>query len=394
MLAKILLLILLALSYNPYDVFLINFTELGSAQQHIEKVWVGLFLIFIFFPHRFSYRFIVIITFCLLFGIFALVNTNGDIIYGLADYIFFFEYVAFFMATTFILESISVISFLYLFYSYLLVVSAGNLILFYLLNDLYSFKLDFGGYIVHRNIDLISYFLYFLALVNPGGIFGRLTVNIGLLLSAIIILLTYMRGLYLAVLLPLVFTSLFYRNYLPRDSRINFRSLFGYWNLLIFLILIISAILYSSFQGFDPLILLDRIGVDNENESSVSGRLISYYYLFTGAFDDPIALFLGHGPGSLFPPYNLPVSSSPSNFLGILYTFGLPFFIFFCFILWYIYAKAFVQVKLQSGFDQNLSYLFILIFLSSVVILNIFPAPLHFPVYGFVAIFHAVICRK
>lgn len=394
MLAKILLINLLVLSYNPYDVFLINFTELGSAQQHIEKLWFGLFLVFIFSLHRFSSRFVVIITSSFLFGIFAVVNTNGDVIYGLADYIFLFEYVAFFMATSFILRSISVTSFLRIFFSYLLVVSAGNLILFYLLNDLYSFRLNFGGHIVHRNIDLIAYFLLFLAIVNPGGIFSRLVVNMGLLLSAMIVLLTFMRGLYIAVLLPLVFTSLFYRKFLPRNLRFNFGFSVNYSNLLIFFILIIAAILYSLAQGFDPLILLDRIGIDNEKESSVSGRLNSYYYLFTGALGDPLTLFLGHGPGSLFPPYNLPVSSAPSNFLGILYIFGLPIFIIFCFILWYIYTKAFVQVKLQAGLDQDLSYLFILLLLSTVVILNIFPAPLHFPVYGFVAIFHALICRK
>lgn len=394
MLAKVLLIILLIFSYNPYDVFLINFTELGSAQQHIEKIWIGISLIFIFYIMRFSSHFLIGIVSCVLFGIFAAINTNGDIIYGLTDYIFFFEYVAFFIATTFLLGSISVQSFLYIFYGSMLALGAGNLLIFYLLHDLYSFKLDFGGHIVHRNIDLIAYFLFFLAYVNPGRLFSRPAVNIGLLLSAIIMLLTYMRGLYLAVLASLVFTSLFYKNYLPRESRINFNSLFRYRNVLIFLILIISAILYSVFQGFDPLFLLDRFGIDNENESSVSGRLIAYGSLFRGAFDDPLVLFLGHGPGSLFPPYNLPVSSAPSNFLGILYIFGLPVFIIFCFIIWYIYAKAFVQVKLQTGFDQDLGYLFILMLLSSVVILNIFPAPLHFPVYGFVAIFHAVICRK
>lgn len=392
--AKILLIILLILSYNPYDVFLINFTELGSAQQHIEKEWLGLSLVFIVFIMRFSSRFFIIIISCMLFGIFSIINTSGDVIYGIADYIFLFEYVAFFIATTFLLESIPVKSFLYIFYGFMLTVEAGNLIIFYLLNDLYSFKLDFGGHIIHRIIDLIAYFLFFLALVNPGRIFSKLAVYIGLLLSIAIIFLTYMRGLYIAVIVPLVFTSLFYKKYLSEESRINFKSLFKYRNILIILILVISAILYSAFQDFNPSILLNRIGIDNENESSVTGRLVAYSALFRGAFDDVIVLLVGHGPGSLFPPYNLPVSSAPSNFLSILYIFGLPVFIAFSFIVWYIYAKAIAQIKLQAGFDQDLGYLFILMLLSTLVILNIFPAPLHFPVYGFIAIFHAVIFRR
>jgi hypothetical protein len=382
--------LLILASYNPFDIFIVNFSGLSGSKEHLIKLWFVVAFILILYLFQILMVRNNILYLCSMIFSMPILWAAGDSIEDAADFIFLYEYIVFFAISSYFAKILKADVMIKIVFFNLLAVSFISLIVFLLFNNLYYFKLDFSSVLTHRNIDLVCYFLFFISIINPNKILNKQFVFLGIFCSLALIILTYMRGLYLSIVISVILFNIFIGRDIRHFNGLDLRNIFSIKFIVVISCVFISSMIYAVISDLEFLFLLDRFSIDNQNESSVTGRLIAYRDLLQGAMIDWTYLLFGHGIGKTFGIYNLPVSSSPSNFLALLYTFGIVFFSLFIF-MWVFYILNCVRrLAASKGLVKDLNGLFLICSLTTLFILNVFPAPIHFPVYGFLAIFHAL----
>jgi len=269
----------------------------------------------------------------------------------------------------------------------------------------YYFKFDIDGVILPRLNDfmmpifvpiLFTYYLYI------QGTPYRHIVFISLILSILVTMLGGFRSVWIAILVSTAYTTV-----ILKDTRRHVLV-----SLLFPIITVVILIVFAShiIPAFSPSyninifdIVLNRMSIDEMYVgSSVSGRLLTYKSILYNSFLFPY-IFIGHGFGSSFNmlmPYdniygNLPITSSPSALLNLLYEIGLIATIYIC-IVGYSMIKRLKLLKVR--YDNVYQHIFHIsissAIISEIIVMNIFPAFLHFPIGALFGIAFGIIVKS
>ena len=372
---------LLLCAYNPYTTFGFNQTGFFGGAFHQMLLGIGVVVFFIAHPHKSVssvtmgelYWLMLLAIFCILGVLGAKSDASLNLI--VSDMAFVVEYYVFYLIGTRLPLMISVVDAFLIYYRVLLFNAIGLIALWLSFPLEFYFRLDFGGIYVPRAVDFVVPSLFLALMASAASVHtSRLIRNVSWIVAIIVVLIGFSRAVWLALFLVyIVYLKLGASNSVFKVSRQKIIQ-------LCILTISIFVILYSS--GFLDFIL-QRLSINNADESSVNGRIIAYLSLLESTLSDPIVLIFGNGVGSYLPTLPIPVSSNPSLFLGFLYMNGIFALTVFLFALFYPMLRFYFKYKKDR---DELSLYALLLFLSQVIMLNIFPSVSHYPILGFMGL--------
>tara|TARA_A100001015_G_scaffold277154_1_gene336066 strand:- start:4055 stop:5248 length:1194 start_codon:yes stop_codon:yes gene_type:complete len=379
--AKASIYFLLLCAYNPYTTFGFNQTGFFGGAFHQVLLALGVLAFFAAHPIKsFStatYGELLWLLFLLIFCAFGALGARSDASFNLilSDMAFVVEYYLFYTIGTRLPLVMSLVD-AFLVYYRVLFLNAVALIMLWVSFPLeFYFRLDFGGIYVPRAVDFVVPSLLLALMTSSSSIHkSKLTRNLGWIVAIVAVLIGFSRGVWLA--LAFVFFLYLMIGSSDRMAKVSGQKIFqvSVFTCLLFMGLYSSGVLDFVFQ---------RLSINNAEESSFLGRISAYFGLLEATLSDLKVFVFGNGMGSYMPTKPVPVSSSPSLFLGFLFMNGIFLFSVFLFVLFYPLICFYLKYKKEN--DEFALYA-MLLFVCQIVMLNIFPSVSHYPILGFMGL--------
>lgn len=399
------LIISLCVIYNPvFNFYMLNLADFrgGSVRAGISVCCIFVLVLSIFIRYMFTSSLtrdktpidILLILFlpCLLLSVLVAIFFGNEYREIFSEIVPFIEGGSFFFITGFIVKKQCQLNRVLRWIFYWLTLNfIIEVILYFIFWPRYYFRVDFGGLLLSRLVDFmvaifwpifLTYYLY--TVKNIQKIFLGLSVLIGF----VVIFLGFFRTVWLSVISICMFVCVM----TAMDSKHSLKNII-YLSCILLISIPVLTSLFANFTSFSNLnivsLLKDRVSAQQLHEgSSYSGRLSSYVALATGALEKPL---LGNGFGAKFAG-GLPVSSSPNFFLNTLYEMGFISFLYLCFIYLFLMLILYRIWKQTNNLELKKMSLGILSgLLSLLVILNLFPCLLHFPLAPYMAVSIALV---
>ena len=389
--------------YNPYNTYII-FTNLliyGRIRALISVFFIVLLSVGILLKASISKKIVRLKTPLdiplLLFLIFPVVGAVHGFFVGnsvrliLNELFPILEFTAFFFLTTLIIKDRrQCYTILKVIIGWLLIMASGGIIFYFFAHSSFAARalLVGSGLIVPRLYDFMPVILFPLLIGlylypeenKPKSIIqNRIFILCISLIPLLSLLLSFFRSLWIAII-----GSLFFKFMLTFRYKRQLKAALGAFLIAISIFLMIDLFIIPKTTIFDyhslSSVVYERafnLKEDQVKAYSISARIKNNIFMLAVIYDNPL---IGIGLGSDV------TNAAPNYYLILACTMGLPA-LFFAFWMGYIILiLALRRFKAASGIDKGWILGIAGSFVSVAILINSFPAILHFPIPAYMAV--------